>query len=194
MKDWLPLGSAFIAGAVAVVGYVIHQYRMRQERKAAVFAEAIMCIKELEEMPYRIAKRQDNGPASVERLGNSINDAFVRLSYFQAWIRLSSPRVARAFDNYSRRAARVGEDQMRRAWREPPLHAVGRTDSGSGFYYGTRDELDLCVRAMRRDLRGFPLRRDWNIESQITKLENARIRQGNSIGPLTQDFPERQPL
>jgi hypothetical protein len=44
----------------------LNQHNLRRDEKARLYAEAIKAVKEFEELPYRIAKRADSGPTTVD--------------------------------------------------------------------------------------------------------------------------------
>src|SRR5690242_1806090 len=94
--------ATVVAGSVAVLGYVVTQQMGRRDRKAKFYAEALLAVKDFEELPYRIAKRPDTSPATRERLGTMVNDAFVKVSFYQAWLRIDSPRVGASYDLLAR--------------------------------------------------------------------------------------------
>src|SRR5437868_3685712 len=97
MQDWGTLLGAAIAALAAVLGYAVSQQANRQARKTQFYAEALRAIKELEEMPYRIARRLDSSPETRASLGREINDIFVNVSFYLAWLEIDSPLVGRAY-------------------------------------------------------------------------------------------------
>jgi hypothetical protein len=154
LVTWIPFLTTVIAAIVALVGYVVNQYIARREKKAQFYADALLAVKEFEEIPYRIAKRSDSTPGTRERLGNSVNDGFVKLSYYRAWLRIDSPLVAMAYDNLARKAARIGDKQQLHAWQRELITEDAEMNLGEIYYSSTRHELEVCVQVMRHEL-GF---------------------------------------
>jgi hypothetical protein len=142
--------AAVVAAFVAVGGYLIAQHSARRERKAKFFAEALLAVKDFEELPYRIARRSDDSPQTRERLGFLINDAYVKVSFYQAWLQIDSPIVAGAYLLLSRRAARFGQIQQQHAWASQIITNSKDTDLGNRYYYGTKREIALCINAALR--------------------------------------------
>src|SRR4051794_25433881 len=106
------MGAAVVGAVAAVVGYVVNQQAVRRERRGQFFAGALQAIKEFEELPYRIAKRRDASSETRERLGLMINDAYVKVAYYQSWLRIDAPRAGLAYDVLARRAYAFGEPQQ----------------------------------------------------------------------------------
>lgn len=151
--DYGTIIAALVAALVAVGGYLIAQNSARRERKTKFFAEALLAVKDFEELPYRIARRSDDSPETRERLGRLITDAYVKLAFYQAWLQIDSPFVARAYLLLSLRAERFGEIQRQHAWSSPLITNNKEADLGSRYYYGTKR---ASAPSVARHLRSCP--------------------------------------
>jgi hypothetical protein len=155
MQDWGTLLAAAIAAMVAVLGYAFNQQANRRDRKTRFYAEALRAIKELEEMPYRIAKRKDSSSETRATLGREINDIFINVSFYLAWLGIDSPIVGRAYKLLADRAILSGEYQRRHAWRSAVKAKDDDLELGEFYSYATEHELSVCTTVMRRELSSF---------------------------------------
>ena len=192
MSNWIPLLSAFVAALAAFSGYLLNQRAARRQRKAQFYAEALQAVKEFEELPYRIAKRKDSTGETRERLGGIVNDSYVKLSFYQAWLRIDSPRVSPAYDGLARRAARFGAPQQVDAWSRPVIDADTDMDLGVEYYYGTRPELAICVTAMRRELGLLSVLNGRLTRRAVRRQEIDRVNSGDQVGVIA-DQPSPLP-
>jgi hypothetical protein len=157
VNDWGTLLAAAIAAMVAVLGYAFNQQANRRDRKTRFYAEALRAIKELEEMPYRIAKRKDSSPEIRATLGREVNDIFINVSFYLAWLEIDSPLVGRAYELLARRAIQCGEYQRRHAWGSAVITNDEEVELGEFYSYATKRELSVCTIVMRRELSFFTI-------------------------------------
>jgi hypothetical protein len=153
MNDWGTLLTAAIAAVVAVLGYVISQHADRRTKKAQFYAEAFRAVKELEEMPYKIIKRKDSSPETRDKLGSEISDIFVDISFYLSWLRIDSPLVGEAYGVIARSAITACEQQVRYAWGSPIITDDKDYGLNDKFFGRDKSAQDVCVAAMRNELK-----------------------------------------
>lgn len=152
--------AALLAGIIAVAGaaiaaaltYGLNQRAARRERQTRAFAEALSAIEDYAEMPYRI-RRRPGTPAGRHELTEQISHIQSRISFYQAWLQIDAPGVARAYEDLVRTAKAQGGRQMMQAWQEPVITDDAQVSLGRAY---PRDEInaarDQCVAAMRATL------------------------------------------
>lgn len=153
MQDWGTLLAAAIAAAVAVFGYVISQSADRRAKKAQFYAEALRAIKELEEMPYRVAKRKDSSPETREKLGSKISDIFVDISFYLSWLRIDSPLIGDAYALMAGSAISASEQQLRYAWGLPIITEDKDVGLNEQFFGRDKPAQVVCMAAMHNELK-----------------------------------------
>jgi NTP pyrophosphatase (non-canonical NTP hydrolase) len=153
MQDWGTLLAAAIAAAVAVFGYVINQNADRRAKKAQFYAEALRAVKELEEMPYRVAKRKDSSPETREKLGSEISDIFVDISFYLSWLRIDSSLIGEAYALMARSATSACEQQLRYAWGLPIITDDKDVGLDNHFFGRDKSAQVVCVAAMHNELK-----------------------------------------
>jgi hypothetical protein len=82
VSDWVILVTGVTASIVAIVGYFINQFSIRNERRSRVYAEPLSAVYEYEELPYRIRKRIPEESSSAA-IAQRISDVFERLSFIK---------------------------------------------------------------------------------------------------------------
>jgi hypothetical protein len=144
--------TAALAAVVAVGGFLLTYHSTRRDRKAKFFAEALLAVKALQEIPYRVAKRPDSSPETRERLGKVIHDTYVTMSFYQSWLRIDSPVVGEAYRLLSTSADRLVSTQGKHAWSSPIIKEDADMVLGAVYHPETTAEYRLCIKAMRREL------------------------------------------
>lgn len=155
--NWIVLITGVIASLVAVVGYLINQASIRNERRSRVYAEALSAVFEYEELPYRIRKRTAEEGSSAA-IAQRISDVFERLSFYQAWMNLESPAVGSAYLDLVRKTQALGGLHRDDAWKTPP--ASKDTDfhfPKPTYIYENERELDLCMLVMQHEMQFWKL-------------------------------------
>jgi hypothetical protein len=153
MQDWGTLLAAAIAAVVAVFGYIINQNADRRAKKAQFYAEALRAVKELEEMPYRVAKRKESSSGIREKLGSEISNVFVDISFYLSWLKIDSPLVGEAYGLMARSAIDASEQQLHYAWGLPIMANDKDVGLNDKFFDREKPAQDVCIAAMRNELK-----------------------------------------
>jgi hypothetical protein len=156
---------ALIAAVVAILGYVINQLQIHQERRARVFAEALAAALDYIQMPYIIGSRsmpsQDFDPkdrtmaevATRREIGNRLRDVQAKLYFHQSLIQLESVQVAKAYNRLVLQARLTGSVARKEAWKKPPIASDENfTIQWSFRFPSVEDAWRDCIMAMRRRL------------------------------------------
>jgi hypothetical protein len=152
-RSWIILITGVIASFVAVIGYLLNQFSIRNERRSRVYAEALLAVFEYEELPYRIRRRTAEEGSSAA-IAQRINDVFERLSFYQAWMTLESPAVGSAYLDLVKKTQAEGGPHRGNAWSHPPASNDREFHFPHPVYnYHNKLERQLCMQAMRHEMR-----------------------------------------
>jgi hypothetical protein len=179
------LWAAIVAGLVALVGYSLTQLANRQERKRKLYAEALAAVREYEELPFRIRRRQASDNATRAALGEQISDTFKLLRFHLAYLQIDSLEVGTAYADLVERTKRFGGPYRDTAWKEPVIRSDDEMKLGTVYVYDNRAELSLCLLAMRRELSltGILFRRPTR--RALAELRRARAAEAKGTPPTT---------
>jgi hypothetical protein len=123
--------AALIAAAAAIVAYRWERNRLRKERRAVLYSEALRTVEEYVEMPYRVLRR-DGAASTRTALTNQMSDIQARLAYYSSLLVMQAP--ARVSDSYKElvRAARAEAGrQVSEAWKARPLRRDDQVPRGA---------------------------------------------------------------
>jgi hypothetical protein len=77
-SNWILLLTSISAAIVALIGFLLNQVALRNERRSRVYAEALSAVFEFQELPYRIRKRAASEDSSAMIAQKSV-------TYSYAW-------------------------------------------------------------------------------------------------------------
>jgi hypothetical protein len=182
-ESWAPLATAVIAGAVALIGYLLSQHAARRERKSKIYAEALATVRSLEEMPFRIRRRPSSDPETRAALATRLSDVFTDLRFHIAYLQVDSKVVGDSFIDLVDRTREFGAKFRMDAWESPVMIADADMNMRFGYEYKNRPELDLCVVAMRRGLSFWGFALQWRTRRAMRGLRRARAEQDRTAPP-----------
>lgn len=147
------IGAALVAAVVAVLGYRAQQGHARDERRAAMYAEALRAVEDYLEGPYRI-RRRDGSPEQRAQITTWLSDVKSRINYHRALMDLHAPGdVGQYYDDFVLTARREAGPQMTAAWSEPPTLADAGVPLGAAYDRSDSDRARRrVVDAMRAEL------------------------------------------
>lgn len=143
--------TAFIAGMVAVVGYLMVQDANRRDRKSKVYAEALSVLREYQELPYRVRRRPSCDSPTRAQLGEQISAVMTRLGFYLRWLQIDSHEVGAAYSDLVAQVRRFGGPYRNEAWRQPLIASDGEMPEIK-YPYDIEPEMSLCLIAMQREL------------------------------------------
>lgn len=151
-SNWILLLTSTSAAIVALIGYLLNQIAIRNERRSRLYAEALSAVFEFQELPYRVRKRTSSKDSSGI-IAQQISDVFVRLDYYRALLLLESSTVGIAYADLVRQTQVQADSYRADAW-EHPVAAHGHDFHFAVhiYIYENRPEQDLCMLAMRREM------------------------------------------
>ena len=117
-SNWILLLTSISAAAVALIGYLLNQVAVRNERRSRVYAEALSAVFEFQELPYRIRKRAASEDSSAV-IAQKISDVFVRLDFYRALLLLESSTVGIAYADLVHQTQAQGDSYRADAWKRP---------------------------------------------------------------------------
>jgi hypothetical protein len=110
--------TSISAAIVALIGFLLNQVALRNERRSRVYAEALSAVFEFQELPYRIRKRAASEDSSA-MIAQKISDVFVRLDFYRALLLLESSTVGNAYADLVRQTQAQGDSHRADAWKHP---------------------------------------------------------------------------
>jgi hypothetical protein len=156
MSDLIALAGILVAGGVAIFGYLHTSRATRRERMAQSLAEAINAVGDYEDLPYRVRRRPSSEPTVRSVLAERISDIHSRLDFHSAWLKISAPDVAVAYDLLVANVRQEAGVHIKAAWLEPIVEQDEEMNLGLGEKYqcpGTDLARKACIAAMRAHLR-----------------------------------------
>lgn len=173
-SEFTPVLTAIIAALIALVGYWITQHQKRRERRAEVFASALEAIREYEQTPYLIRRREGPDATTRARLSEGLSVSAARRRYYEAVLCLDSPLVAEAYEVLLRRTRRQVGPYRSDAWKQPVI-VKDEDFPGSAYYpYDSEEEWDMCLAAMRSELSAFAALRRRGTRRRLAALVASR--------------------
>jgi hypothetical protein len=145
--------TSISAAIVALIGYFLNQKVVRNERRSRVYAEALSALFEFQELPYRVRKRTSSKDSSGI-IAQQISDVFVRLDFYRALLFLESSTVGAAYDDLVRQTQAQADSYRADAWQHPvAAHGPDFHFAVHIYTYNNKPEHDLCMLAMKREIR-----------------------------------------
>lgn len=156
MSSLITLAGIILTGGVAIFGYLHTSRASRRERMAQVLAQAISAVGDYEDLPYRVRRRPSADPAVRSGLSEKVSDIHARLDFHSAWLRITAPDVAAAYDHLVAEARREVGVHIKHAWLQPIMERDEEMNLGLGAQYQCSDTAaarDACIEVMRTYLR-----------------------------------------
>lgn len=164
MKDWIPIIVAVIAAAVALIGYLVNGAINRRSELTRHYAAALAEVEKYRQLPFTFHRRHDSTSETRAELANMMGENQAALAFYRRSLQLGSPAVGLA---YARLVDKIREKnsifRMQALSSRPVRHDID-IEIGRRYTYDIKDELDECVKLMRRELKLFkwPKRqREW---------------------------------
>ncbi len=152
-SNWILLLTSISAAIVALIGFLLNQIAVRNEKRSRVYAEALSAVFEFQELPYRIRKRASSEDSSAI-IAQKISDVFVRLDFYRALLLLESSTVGIAYADLVHQTQAQGDSYRADAWKHPvAAHGHDFHFAVFEYPYDNRPEQDLCMLAMQREMR-----------------------------------------
>ncbi|MCL2594436.1 MAG: hypothetical protein FWD83_02785 [Promicromonosporaceae bacterium] len=182
-SDLIAIGSIAASLLIAIAGYAVQQTLQRRATRHATYAEALRATEDYMEVPYRILRRADDGPARLT-LTESISDIQSRIAYHQALLDLHAPKAVS--DGYRRlvsAARQTAGPAMHSAWTNPPITdgnsvSLGEKPFDRTEYDSTREEAVsiMCQGWLLRLLAGPTRRKRSTSGSSGVTVESPTLR------------------
>jgi hypothetical protein len=180
--------GALLAAAAALAGYILTQAWNRRERRVRTYAEALSAIRDYQELPYRIYRRQASDAQARVSLGDMLSAAAGKVRFYMATLEMESPLVAMAYRDLRNQTRRRGALYRDWAWQQPPIDNDGAMALNPPFHHDNDEEERLCIACMRHDLRILRIRRSRRLMTQMALL---RARRESETPPAFADVEQR---
>lgn len=156
MSYLITLAGIFATGSVAIFGYLHTSRAARRERMAQALAQAINAVGDYQDLPYRVRRRPSSEPTVRSNLAARISDIHSRLDFHSAWLRITAPDVAAAYDRLVTDVRKEAGAHVKAAWLQPIIERDQEMNLGLGQQYQcpeTEAARNECIAAMRKYLR-----------------------------------------
>jgi hypothetical protein len=117
-SNWILLLTSISAAIVALIGFLLNQVAVRNERRSRVYAEALSEVFEFQELPYRIRKRASSEDSNAI-IAQKISDVFVRLDFYRSLLLLESSTVGTTYADLVHQTQAQGDSYRADAWKHP---------------------------------------------------------------------------
>jgi hypothetical protein len=166
--------GALLAAVVALSGYALTQAWNRRERRARTYAEALSAIRDYQELPYRIYRRQASDAETRDMLGRLHSEAAGKVRFYMATLEMESPLAAQAYRNLRNQTRKRGALYRDWAWQQTPIADDSSMALNPPFHHDNDEEERLCISCMRHDLRIFNRRHSRRLVAELDQLRNRR--------------------
>jgi hypothetical protein len=155
MSDLIALAGVLATAAVAIYGYLYTNRASRRERMSQTFAEALNAVGDYQDLPFRVRRRPSAAPDVRASLADRISDIHSRLDFHLAWLRITAPEVAIAYDHLVSVLREEVGVHIKSAWLDPVIKTDAEMNLGLGRQYQcprTEVARDECVAVIQRHL------------------------------------------
>ncbi|WP_433335023.1 hypothetical protein [Spirillospora sp. CA-294931] len=149
--ELITLSTGLTTATIALVGYWINQRQKRRERRSETFAAALEAVREYEQAPYLIRRRESSEPGVRAQLAERLSASAGRRRYYATLLRLDSPVVADAYQALLDQTRRQAGPYRSEAWKSPVITRDEDFPGSANYVYDNGPEWDLCLVAMRRE-------------------------------------------
>lgn len=162
MKDWIPIIVAAIAAAAALIGYLVNGAIGRRSELTRHYADALAEVEKYRQLPLTFHRRHDSTSKTRAELANMMGDNQAALAFYRRSLQLGSPAVGVAYARLVDKIREKNSTFRRQALSSPPVSNDVDIEIGRPYRFDVKDELDECVKLMRRELKLFKLpKRKW---------------------------------
>jgi hypothetical protein len=144
-------------------------------------------MRDYQEVPYRIYRRQASDAETRDRLGWLRGEAASKISFYLAILEMESPLAWLAYRDLRNQTRRRGALFSDWAWQQSPIDNDSSMALNPPFRHDNNDEERLCVACMRYDLKVLNWRRRRPLVAQMEILRSRR----ESDAPPSFDEVER---
>jgi hypothetical protein len=175
--------AAAIAACATLAGYLFNQSRIRRERRATAFADAMAAMRDYEDFPFSVWRRTNCDDATRARLDTRRSKNGRAVRRHRVWLRIEAPVVGEAYEQLWRAVRQAYSTNLSLAWAAPPRTCdqlmIGEPPDfvrAPGL-----EETELCIRAMRNELSLLPMLRRPHLRELLS--EHARHRSATADPP-----------
>jgi hypothetical protein len=187
--------AAFIAAAVAALGYTANQFAQRRERRSRAYADALRAVRTVQELPYLVWRRADSNPETVEALGRLQSQALSEIRFYDMWLRIETRWVGEIFGLLQMKARGQSRRNRRRAWQESLLDSGLPLEADTPpFTYDIRREMTLCIDAMTASAAWWGVLVRWRLKRRFRDLAKANHLLVPGPDPVMTRLPDGDPL
>lgn len=144
------IAAAVLGALVVAIGYLVQQTAARNERRAAIYSEAIRAVEDYLESPFIVLRREENKTA-IREITTHISDIQSRIAYYEAMLRVYAPEdVALIYMDFVAAARREAGTAMTGAWNAAPIRRGDQVPIGQRFDRSeSNNALTRLITAMR---------------------------------------------
>jgi len=124
------VNAAMIAAVISVVVFTLGVRQQALERKRKSCAEALADALSWLEIPYRIRRRPNDSPETLQALANHVHQLQERLLFHQSWLRLELPGVYESYHDLVREVRTAARSPIQDAWVANPIGSAVEMNVG----------------------------------------------------------------
>jgi hypothetical protein len=155
MQDWISIIVASVAAVAVVVGYLVNGAIGRRTEMTRHYADALAEVEKYRQLPFTFHRRHDSTRETRTELANMIGENQASISFYRRSLQLGSPTVGLAYGRVVDKIREKNRTFRRQALLSPPVSNDIDIEIGTPYKFDIEDELDECVRLMRRELKLF---------------------------------------
>ena len=155
MKDWIPIIVAAIAATAALIGYFVNSAISRRSELTRHYADALAEVEKYRQLPFTFHRRHDSTSQTRAELAKMIGDNQAALAFYRRSLQLGSPAVGMAYARLVDKIREKNSTYRKEALSSPPVSSDIDIEIGRPYSFDIKDELDECIRLMRRELKLF---------------------------------------
>ena len=155
MKDWIPVIVAAIAAVAALTGYLVNGAISRRSELTRHYADALAEFEKYRQLPFTFHRRHDSTSQTRAELANMMGENQAALAFYRRSLQLGSPSVGLAYARLVDKIREKNSAYRMQALSSPSVQHDVDIEIGRRYTYDIKDELDECVKLMRRELKLF---------------------------------------
>jgi NTP pyrophosphatase (non-canonical NTP hydrolase) len=141
--------AAFVAGLVALTGFLVNGSLTRATEKRKACAEALKAVERYAQLPYSFSRRPDDTPATLRALAELLADVQIELAFHQRWLQLENEQVAKRYEALVAKIQVKNSGYRKQALAGSPVDKAASLEIGHPYRFGAEGEWAQCIAAMR---------------------------------------------
>jgi hypothetical protein len=145
-----------VAAVVATLGYLFNQRQARNERLAALFAQALRVVGEYRGIAFEIRRRSAADATTRTKYADRLAATHAALDFYIYFVALEAPSVGKPYESLVDVLRDEVGPHIKNAWTHAPVATDDGMNMGLGQEYPsprTHEAIKKCMAAMGSELR-----------------------------------------